>query len=72
MEYHKPTFWFKSCPKDKGDLHLDRDKFGPHIACLQCGYYLSDPQMKTLLKRSSFVPMEDSFPYSLSSAPLKN
>lgn len=41
--------WFKRCPKCEGDLYLDRDMYGPFVACLQCGYYLSDAQMKVLL-----------------------
>ncbi|MBI2171596.1 MAG: hypothetical protein HYU30_06200 [Chloroflexi bacterium] len=41
--------WFKQCPKCEGDLYLDRDRYGPFAACLQCGYYLSDVQMKVLL-----------------------
>jgi Zn-finger nucleic acid-binding protein len=32
-----PIF-FKSCPRCRGDLFLDRDKFGSYIQCLQCGF----------------------------------
>ncbi|UCH43136.1 MAG: hypothetical protein JSW16_00950 [Dehalococcoidales bacterium] len=38
-------FWFKACPKCKGDLFLDNGIYSQDIVCLQCGYrvYL-DPQ----------------------------
>ena len=31
--------WFKSCPKcERGDVVLQKDFYGPHFLCLQCGY----------------------------------
>ncbi len=29
---------FKSCPRCKGDVLLDRDVYGWYQHCLQCGY----------------------------------
>ncbi len=48
--------WFKQCPKCEGDLYLDRDMYGPFVACLQCGYYLTDSQMKALLTIGEVLP----------------
>ncbi len=31
-------FWFKACPRCKGDLFLEKDEYGPEWTCLQCGY----------------------------------
>ena len=41
--------WFKQCPRCEGDLHHDRDVYGEYVACLQCGYYMPDPEMFALL-----------------------
>lgn len=31
--------WFKSCPRcETGAVVLDKDLYGKHIMCLQCGY----------------------------------
>lgn len=35
-------FWLKSCPRCTGDIYDARDLFGGYLACLQCGYYLSE------------------------------
>lgn len=38
-------FWFKCCPKcNKGDLYQGKDRYGNYIACLQCGYYLTEAE----------------------------
>jgi DNA-directed RNA polymerase subunit M/transcription elongation factor TFIIS len=29
---------FKSCPRCKGDLYVDRDSYGWYQGCMQCGY----------------------------------
>ncbi len=29
---------FKGCPRCRGDLHADRDRYGKYIECLQCGF----------------------------------
>ena len=29
---------FKSCPRCDGDMFVDRDLYGWHEQCLQCGY----------------------------------
>ena len=28
----------KACPRCEGDLHINRDMYGPYRQCLQCGY----------------------------------
>ena len=28
---------FKSCPKCRGDMHVNRDIYGDYKQCLQCG-----------------------------------
>jgi hypothetical protein len=35
-------FWLKGCPRCKGDLHEDKDKYGSYVSCLQCGYHRSN------------------------------
>jgi hypothetical protein len=30
-------FFFKACPRCKGDMYLDSDAFGAYRKCLQCG-----------------------------------
>jgi len=30
----------KGCPRCKGDMFVDRDRYGWHKQCLQCGYLL--------------------------------
>ena len=32
------VFYFKACPRDKGDLHLENDFYGSYVRCMQCGY----------------------------------
>ncbi len=48
--------WFKECPKCQGDLWMDRDMYGPFVACLQCGYYLNETQMKALMRGDTVRP----------------
>ena len=71
MNYNGQTLWFKQCPRDTGDLRLDRDVYGHYIVCLQCGYYLTDNQMRTLLTYNSLTPLEDSHPSFVSANPSK-
>ena len=28
----------KSCPRCRGDMHSNRDLYGPYVECLQCGH----------------------------------
>ena len=36
-------FWLKCCPRcNKGDLYEGKDMYGRYVACLQCGYYLTE------------------------------
>jgi DNA-directed RNA polymerase subunit M/transcription elongation factor TFIIS len=30
----------KDCPKCRGDMFIDRDRYGWHKQCLQCGYLI--------------------------------
>lgn len=48
-------FWNKACPKCKGSLVDDRDKFGYFIFCLQCGYYANEAQVGYLKGLASMV-----------------
>jgi hypothetical protein len=34
---HQNRFFFKACPKCKGDMYLDSDVYGAYRKCLQCG-----------------------------------
>lgn len=40
---------FKSCPCCRGDLYLDKDRYGAFVLCIQCGY-LKDPLAQELQK----------------------
>jgi hypothetical protein len=40
--------WLKGCPKCGGDLQDADDKFGPYIACIQCGFNASELEMRWL------------------------
>jgi len=40
---------FKSCPKCKGDVIIDRDQYGWYEQCMQCGY-LSDLEDMVLVE----------------------
>ena len=48
--------WFGKCPRCEGDLYSERDVYGPFIACLQCGFYLTDTQMETVLATGKLEP----------------
>ena len=30
--------YFRSCPRCKGDVHLNSDSFGTFMSCLQCSH----------------------------------
>ena len=50
-------FWFKSCPKCRGDLHRDSDAYGTFISCLQCGHYLTQlEEAQGPISQDSLVP----------------
>ena len=34
-------YYFKACPRCHGDLFEDTDVYGPYIACMQCGHYIT-------------------------------
>ncbi len=31
------VFYFKGCPRCKGDVYVEKDSFGTYRKCLQCG-----------------------------------
>jgi len=35
-------FRLKACPRCRGDLRQDRDKYGEYSVCMQCGYHQSE------------------------------
>ena len=37
-------FWFKACPKCRGDLYSNSDVYGSYVACLQCSHYLTEAE----------------------------
>jgi len=37
-------FYFKACPKCRGDLFQSSDVYGSYIACIQCAHYLTDAE----------------------------
>jgi hypothetical protein len=46
MKY-KNGFFFKACPKCKGDMYLDSDVYGAYRKCLQCGRIFEMEASKT-------------------------
>lgn len=34
-------FWFKACPRCKGDLYEGTDIYGTYVSCLQCARCLT-------------------------------
>ena len=37
-------FYFKACPKCRGDLYQRADIYGRYIACIQCSHYLTEAE----------------------------
>ena len=35
--------YFKTCPKCRGDMHMQRDKYGSYRHCFQCGPIQDEP-----------------------------
>ena len=33
----KNRFYFKACPRCRGEVYLDQDRYGAYGKCLQCG-----------------------------------
>jgi hypothetical protein len=42
--------WLKACPKCGGDLQEGKDRFGPYLACIQCGCYVNDKAIRVLAR----------------------
>ena len=36
--------WMKRCHECSGTLYEDRDRYGAFIACLHCGYYMTEAE----------------------------
>lgn len=49
-------FRLKACPRCRGDLREDRDKYGNYATCLQCGYHQSDSQGDSQGDSKELVP----------------
>ena len=45
-------FFFKACPKCKGDMHLDRDVYGAFCKCLQCGQITDVPAPVAVVRQT--------------------
>ena len=55
-------FSFKACPRCKGDLYHDRDKYGPYTSCIQCGHYLSEAEEARLMLAALGTPATSAAP----------
>ena len=42
-------YWFKECPRCKGDFREEWDNYGSYVSCMQCGYILSQAEEARLL-----------------------
>jgi DNA-directed RNA polymerase subunit RPC12/RpoP len=42
-------YWIKKCPKCSGDLREELNTLGSYVACLHCGYTLTDAQEAALI-----------------------
>ena len=42
---------FKSCPRCKGDLYVDRDSYSWYQGCIQCGYLKDLPNLALSCKQ---------------------
>lgn len=40
--------WLRACPRCRGDLHLESDRFGKFVSCLQCGTILNESEEGSL------------------------
>ena len=56
-------FWFKGCPKCRGDLYGNSDVYGSYVACLQCARYLSEAEEAEL--GPSGTQLEHAVPVSI-------
>jgi ssDNA-binding Zn-finger/Zn-ribbon topoisomerase 1 len=45
------SYWLKGCPKCRGDLREESDKFGAYFACVQCGYILKAEEEALIVAR---------------------
>ena len=41
--------YLKACPRCHGDMHANRDIYGPYKECLQCGYMVDVETPNSLL-----------------------
>ena len=40
------TIRFKACPRCKGDILLDKDRYGFYLECIQCAHMIDLPQLR--------------------------
>jgi hypothetical protein len=40
------TIKFKACPRCKGDVLLDKDRYGYYLECIQCAHMIDLPQLR--------------------------
>ncbi len=48
--------WLQACPRCRGDLVPESDRYGPFVSCIQCGTILSSSQESALLGLSRVEP----------------
>ena len=59
-------FYFKRCPKCRGDLYEESDGYGRYISCVQCSHYLTAAEESKLtgfafepaFRPATFAPKE--------------
>lgn len=47
------NYWFKECPRCRGDLREEGDLYGTYISCMQCGYTLKGHEERILSSRGT-------------------
>jgi uncharacterized protein YbaR (Trm112 family) len=45
--------WLKQCPRCRGDLVLDSDRYGMYVYCLQCGHQINELEERDLMATGS-------------------
>ena len=40
------TIKFKACPRCRGDVLLDKDRYGFYLQCVQCAHMIDLPQLR--------------------------
>ena len=50
-------FWFKQCPRCRGDLVTESDRFGDFVTCMQCGLCRDVTNAETKPSQISLEPV---------------